>query len=142
MIITDIDNFNLLTGLIVGEAASEEFMGKLAVGCVVRNRVHDIRWPDTYQGVILQTKQFSCFNHIARESDIPHEDIIKYFTRYFQVVWWRECRAAAHLVLYDWVDDITKGANHYYAYELIDVPGWAQDRGAVLKTTGHHFFKL
>ena len=47
-----------------GEARGEEIEGKVAVGCVVRARVADDRWPDTYKDVCLQRWQFSCWNTI------------------------------------------------------------------------------
>ena len=47
-----------------GEARGEEIEGKVAVGCVVRARMADDRWPDTYKDVCLQRWQFSCWNTI------------------------------------------------------------------------------
>lgn len=35
---------------------------RLAVGCVVRNRVLNRRWPKTFAAVCLQRLQFSCWN--------------------------------------------------------------------------------
>ena len=44
-----------------GEARSESIEGIVAVGCVIRNRRGDTRWPDTFRGVCLQRRQFSCW---------------------------------------------------------------------------------
>lgn len=35
---------------------------RIAVGCVIRNRVLARRWPKTFRGVCLQAKQFSCWD--------------------------------------------------------------------------------
>lgn len=52
----------LLTLALWAEARGEPIEAQVGVGCVIRTRVHDRRWPDTYQEVILQPLQFSAFN--------------------------------------------------------------------------------
>ena len=138
----DDNDLNLFTALLVGEAGGEDAIGKLAVACVVRNRVLDGRWPNTYKAVILQENQFSCFNSIKRETEISDFWMHKYFTHHFQKLWWRECRASAHLVLCTWYNDITHGANHYYAPKLIEKPYWANDYEPCFVWGGHDFYKL
>lgn len=133
---------DLLTGLIVAEAGSEPFTGQLAVACVVRNRVRDHRWPDTYRDVILQPEQFSCFNNLSHDTDLNKTIIDRYFTHYWSYEWWRGCRFAAFGILHNWVPDITRKANHYYAFKLIDAPGWAKDAEPTLKEGGHLFYEL
>lgn len=142
MKLTTLDNRWLLRGLIIGEADTEPFMGKLAVACVVRNRVQDRRWPNSYKDVILQDAQFSCFNGIPRNQDLPVYWIHRFFTCYRDYLWWRECDYAAWGILTDYVGDITNGANHYYADKLIDTPVWAEDTQPVLQVGGHSFYKL
>jgi N-acetylmuramoyl-L-alanine amidase len=44
------------------EARGEGAAGMLAVMQVVMERVFDQRWPNTVPEVVLQPKQFSCFN--------------------------------------------------------------------------------
>jgi spore germination cell wall hydrolase CwlJ-like protein len=52
----------LLAQCIWGEARGEEKQGKLAVGCVVRNRLRTrIGFGFTWNQVILQENAFSCF---------------------------------------------------------------------------------
>ena len=53
----------------LAEAAGDHAEGgssveeRLAVGCVVRNRVQAVRrWATTFRGVCLERKQFSCWN--------------------------------------------------------------------------------
>jgi spore germination cell wall hydrolase CwlJ-like protein len=65
----------LLAQCIWGEARGEEKQGKLAVGCVVRNRLRTrIGFGFTWNQVILQENAFSCFlegRRQPRESHAP-----------------------------------------------------------------------
>lgn len=128
-----VDELDLLIACVRGEAEGEPFMGKLAVACVIRNRLLDDRWPNTYHGVMLQKWQFSCFiPKYFRESTLKHE-----WSRPF----YRECRYAAFGVYSDWVRDISGGANHYYA-TWIPEPDWAQGKDPVFRMDKHLFYKL
>lgn len=49
----------LLSALIYCEAGSESYEGKIAVGAVVCNRVRNASYPDSLQGVIYASGQFS-----------------------------------------------------------------------------------
>lgn len=51
-------NIRLLSALIESEAADEPFLGKVAVGAVVVNRMHSGHYPDTMAGVIFQPGAF------------------------------------------------------------------------------------
>ena len=59
--ITD-EEFELLARVIHGEARGEPFIGQVAVGAVVINRVLDPYFPNTIREVIYQSNQFSCVN--------------------------------------------------------------------------------
>lgn len=50
----------LLARLINGEARGEPYIGQVAVGAVIMNRVKDPSFPNTIAGVIYQPQQFSC----------------------------------------------------------------------------------
>ena len=50
----------LLARLINGEARGESYIGQVAVGAVIMNRVKDPSFPNTIAGVIYQKGQFSC----------------------------------------------------------------------------------
>jgi N-acetylmuramoyl-L-alanine amidase len=138
---TDLRSFgglNLLTALVWGEAEGEPFLGKLAVACVVRNRVVDRRWPDTFEDVILQPQQFSCFN-----LDEPrHHSVLNTLTpsNNFNDRMWRECRLAAFGVLNNWVQDVTKGSNHYHTVAVH--PNWSQGHEPEVAIGAHLFFRL
>jgi len=47
------------------EAGNQSYAGKFAIAQVIAERVSDKRWPSTYTKVILQRKQFSCWNDRA-----------------------------------------------------------------------------
>lgn len=49
----------LLARLINGEARGEPYIGQVAVGAVIMNRVKDPSFPNTIAGVIYQNQQFS-----------------------------------------------------------------------------------
>lgn len=57
---TGSDMTALLARLINGEARGEPYLGQVAVGAVVMNRVKSPQFPNTIAGVIYQKGQFSC----------------------------------------------------------------------------------
>lgn len=66
-------NLNLLARLISAEARGEPYIGQVAVGAVVLNRVDHPSFPDTIAGVIYQKGAFTCvadgqFNVAVSES--------------------------------------------------------------------------
>ena len=142
MKLSQLDDQSLFCALIVGEAEGEPFIGKLAVACVVRNRVKDSRWPDSYEKVILQPKQFSCFNQVPREDDIPETYMKRYFFHNFELIWWRECWASANIVRNEYVSDITHGATNYYADYMEEPPSWAKGKTPCFEFGKHLFFRL
>lgn len=54
------DMVELLARLINAEARGEPYLGQVAVGAVVMNRVESAEFPNTISGVIYQASQFSC----------------------------------------------------------------------------------
>ena len=66
-------DYNLLARNISAEARGEPYMGQVAVGAVVLNRVEHPSFPDTLSGVVYQQGAFSClydgqFNEPISES--------------------------------------------------------------------------
>ncbi|TZE82875.1 spore cortex-lytic enzyme [Calorimonas adulescens] len=53
------DDYTLLARLIHGEARGEPYIGKVAVGAVVLNRVKSSKFPNTISGVIFQPGAFT-----------------------------------------------------------------------------------
>ena len=54
------NNVNLLARLISAEARGEPYVGQVAVGAVVLNRVEHPSFPNTISGVIYQAGAFTC----------------------------------------------------------------------------------
>ena len=55
-------DYELLARIISAEARGEPYMGQVAVGAVVLNRIEHPSFPDTMSGVIYQKNAFSCLN--------------------------------------------------------------------------------
>ncbi len=56
------NDYNLLARLISAEARGESYVGQVAVGAVVLNRVEHPSFPDTISSVIYQKGAFSCLD--------------------------------------------------------------------------------
>ena len=135
IILRDYGALNLLTALIWGEAEGEPLLGKIAVAWVVKNRAKDPRWPDAYEDVILQRKQFSCFNEGAGRLI----QTLKALKGNWANQTWRECRWSAYGVIQGYLSDPTNGSNHYNTVKCD--PTW-DDKMPLMVTIGNHeFFK-
>ncbi|MBP3706506.1 MAG: spore cortex-lytic enzyme [Clostridia bacterium] len=55
-------DYMLLARIISAEARGEEYLGQVAVGAVVMNRVEHPSFPDTVSGVVYQKGAFSCLD--------------------------------------------------------------------------------
>lgn len=140
MKIADLTDLELLRGTLRLEAEGEPFIGKIAIVCVIKNRVEDKRWPNTIRGVILQPKQFSCFNNIELDKDLVGKHILTFTECYWSKMWWRECQIAAFGGIYNYYSDITNGANHYHTKTVN--PSWSRDKEPCFEIGNHIFFKL
>ena len=107
----------LLAMGIWGESRGLPDAGKLAVGCVVANRVKDGRFGDGYKGVILKPWQFSSFNH----SDPNHGKLLHPLLHDAQPVWESCYRAAETILSGDYVD-FTMGALYYFSHPITAPP--------------------
>ena len=54
------NDYNLLARIISAEARGEPYLGQVAVGAVILNRVEHPSFPDTVSGVIYQNGAFTC----------------------------------------------------------------------------------
>lgn len=57
---TSSSDYNLLARIISAEARGEPYMGQVAVGAVILNRIEHPSFPDTLSGVIYQKNAFTC----------------------------------------------------------------------------------
>lgn len=127
-----LDDVSLLQCLIFGEAEGEDIKGKIAVGCVVRNRVNNPSWwGDGWKSVMLKPWQFSCFDELADKITAAYKE---------EPASMKECLWVAGGIINDSLLDITKSANHYHAEYLI--PYWSKGETPVAIIGKHIFYKL
>lgn len=119
----DLNEVQLLALCIWSEARGEPYLGKLAVGHVVQNRVAAQSWfGQTMGAVILKPWQFSWFNEPTGPVQVDDA-----------------CLAIADLTARNVTIDPTGGATHFHADYV--KPDWA----ALMKFTGQigrHLFYL
>lgn len=127
-----------------GEARGEPVEGIIAVGCVIRNRVLDKRWPDDYRGVCLQKAQFSCWDAVGGESNfqavLAAAQILKAHEPVPPAL--EQCAWVALGISRGAILDNTKGADHYHALRLTPRPSWAQSFVPVVQIRNHLFYRL
>jgi N-acetylmuramoyl-L-alanine amidase len=138
----------ILTLTLWGETRGEPVEGKVAVGCVIRNRVETGRWGDSYAKVCLAAYQFSCWRKEGGASN--HKDVMAMADilssgREVHDLALRECGYIAHGIIAGWLQDRTRGATHYYAPEAMvpmgKIPAWAINLSPCATVGDHLFFK-
>lgn len=125
----------LVASCIWGEARGEPFLGKVAVGWVIQNRVNGAKWyGSNHQEVILKPKQFSVFN-----AGDPNREKMKNPLLWDSFGRWGECFEAARLVLSNDVEDNTGGATHYHRADI--TPYWAKSMEFSCQIGNHKFYR-
>ncbi len=116
---SDSRDLNLLARIIHGEARGEPYVGQVAIGAVVLNRVRDSRFPNTIAGVIYQPGAFDAVydGQINLEPD-------------------NSAYNAARDALNGW--DPTYGCIYYYN-PATATSSWIWSRQIVLKIGKHNF---
>lgn len=145
-----------LTCTLYGEAAGENLLSQVAVGCVIRNRVladvgGDGRpdwWGEDFRGVCLAPNQFSCW--WGSETDANSKRVYQLaeglITR--QPVGEKnlvaELRWIADGLLTNQIQDHTRAADHYLTRQLLmfKPPAWTKGRTPVAQIGAHVFFRL
>ena len=110
---------NLLAHLIYGEARGESYVGQVAVGAVVMNRVKSASFPNTMSGVIYQSYAFTAVND--GQINLTPNDTAK---------------RAAQDAINGW--DPTYGAIYYYNPKTA-TSSWIFSRTTTI-TIGNHVF--
>jgi len=121
-----------MTATVWMEARGEIYAGQIAVAHVILNRLRDGRFGTTIGCVVLQPKQFSCWNTESPTRNtlgVVHED---------EPAWLsceKACRSAG---IFEAIDP-TRGACHYYN-PAVAHPNW--DAGQLLPRVqiGRHVF--
>lgn len=118
----------LLAMVPFGEAQNQSDEAKLAVCCVVRNRVRArIGFGNSYPAVILRPNAFSAFN----PSD-PNRKKLLTPTRFAPLSVWESCYSAAQRIYQDQVSDNTNGSLFYFSPPLTEPPqAWGHVEFAV-----------
>ena len=123
------------------EARGASDQAMRCVAWVIRNRMKDARWPGTGHGVVLQPKQFSCFNAgDVNAVKFPHgRDAADWAA-------WERVLKAVEDVFADGVAEVsdqTKGANHYHSIpDGKPYPSWAVREKEMLRLPGFRFYRL
>jgi spore germination cell wall hydrolase CwlJ-like protein len=130
------DDLQCMAENIFYEAATQSYVGKIAVGMVVLNRVKTPGYPDTVCKVIYEgsqnihtsTCQFSW-------TCAPRKGIDK------TSLYWRQSLAAANdlLTKKDAIIDVTEGATSYHA-DYVN-PAWSKQLHFVTQIDQHIFYK-
>jgi spore germination cell wall hydrolase CwlJ-like protein len=114
------------------EAGSEPLIGKIAVGAVTLNRLHDIRFPKNIRDVVTEPQQFSWYN--TKIANTPPTNNKR----------WKESYEVAKLLLTKSIgNDIIKlleGATHFHAIDI--KPSWASQKMKVATIEGHVFYRM
>jgi len=126
----DAEDFHMFVSTIWGEARSEGYRGMCAVAEVILNRYKDCK-ARNLQAVLLQNKQFSCWNradpNLPKIKKLSPED-----------PGYALAKAAALAALRG--TDYTKGATHYHAYYV--KPDWAHGVRPLAHIGKHKFYTL
>ena len=112
-------NVNLLARVINGEARGESYVGQVAIGAVVLNRVRHSSFPNSIAGVVYQQGAFTAVSDGQINAAVTDS-----------------CYKAAHDALNGW--DPTGGAIYYYN-PVTATNSWIRSR-PVIKTIGKHVF--
>lgn len=138
----------ILTITLYGETRGEPIEGQIAVGCVIRNRVHIGRWGASFAKVCLAPWQFSCWmpqggrenyelvmstaKHLATSTSLPDDGLL------------RQCAWIAQGIIGGWIRDTTKDSTHYYSPSGMAVSGavpkWAAGHVPTAKIGRQLFF--
>ncbi|MCK8826259.1 cell wall hydrolase [Natroniella acetigena] len=110
----------LLARIIHGEARGEPYMGQVAVGAVVLNRVIDSFFPDSIRDVIYQPRQFS-----------------PVFDGQIDLTPNRTAYRAAEAALRG--EDPTRGAVYFYNPRTANYISWFETRDVVVEIGNHVF---
>lgn len=139
----------VLTITLYGETRGEPIEGQIAVGCVIRNRLHTGRWGASYAKVCLAPWQFSCWRPEGGKDNyelvLETAEIMATSTQLPDDALLRQCAWIAQGIIGDWIRDNVRDATHYYSPRSMvppgSVPRWAANKIPVAKKGDHLFFR-
>jgi len=137
----------LLTATIWGEARrvedtiTEEEKEYACIANTIKNRaLNKARWPNDISSVILQRKQFSCWN----ENDANRPKMIEFLETHEPPETWDMMNRIAEDMMSETIEDLSLGANHYMSKSLYfssKCPSWSKDMKTTAIFGGHVFLK-
>lgn len=134
---TDID---VVTATIWGEARGEPIEGRIAVACVIRNRLLSGRWGHNYEAVARAPFQFSCWNAGQDANHLAVLDLVnKLNAQGFIDLMTQECRWVSNGVVNHVILDRVNSATHYHESSMNPKPKWVEG-ARLVATIGHHMF--
>jgi N-acetylmuramoyl-L-alanine amidase len=140
MTIPTFEDIEVFARTLWGEARNQGSYGMQAIGEVIRNRVADPRWPDTFVGVCTQPKQFSCWN-----SADPNAELLRTVTLDDPEFKLATTVATEIVTAHYAASQLVSGANHYLTQVLFagpNRPSWADPKKVTGYVGAHVFFKL
>lgn len=153
---------NYLAMTIWGEARSQGTEGMNAVGHVIKNRVAKHRWGDNVKDVVLNRKQFSCWNpgdpnrekmQEMRKLEImirnkqapegkefePWMNSLQKSGLYGEYKVWLQAKKIAENIMQDRSEDITNGALFYHTKAI--KPDWSVGQQTIADIGSHVFYR-
>ena len=126
------EDLDILARTIFGEARGELYGGKVAIGCVIMNRVNAKTWFGTgVVSVCLSPGQFSCWN-----ANDPNRE--KVLAASIDKDAFLECLDVAKRTLAGEFEDLTFGSRHYLAPGAN--PYWAKGKEPIIQIGNHRYF--
>lgn len=133
---------------IYGESRGEPIEGQIAIGCVIRNRVHMGRWGASYAKVCLSPWQFSCWRPEGGKANydtvIAAAELLAKSTTLPDDMLLRQCAWVSQGVIGQWIMDTVRDATHYYNPAAMtprgSVPKWAVGLVPAVRRGSHLFF--
>lgn len=125
---------------LVEDSIMDEIREYLGIGYVVMNRVTLPRFPKTIKTVILQPKQFSCFN----PGDLNRAEMLRFLREKTPAHLYNRTKILAEAVITGRTRDFSGGADHYVArwfYESCSPSHWCRHMKITECWGGHLFLK-
>lgn len=131
--IDSLSDRELLARLLRAEAGTEDVLGRLAVGAVIRNRAQSGNFGEGLRGVMMKPGQFSPLNSVtgyaSGEQGVDFSNIRPTEDDY----------RIADVVMRGEFEDPTGGATHFYNPK-ISQPSWGEEAGGEWQRIGQHIF--
>lgn len=127
------------------EARNQPYVGRVAVGFTIKNRVHanQRRWGgNTYLGVVTKRKQYSCHNYFHHRMDSNRREFMAMMRKAEgtpEKKLWHSIQAEAHDVAYGRIPNNIGSATHYATVSI--KPYWRYDMTVVGQIGAHVFFR-